>query len=93
VKARTLVIVGGIAAAGGALYYRVRRRQPQPKPDPAADLRQKLDESRAVVEERDEFESAEVPVDQADPGIDARRRELHERARSSIEEMGEPKSD
>ena len=92
-KARTLVIVGGIAAAGGVLYRKLRRRKPQPEPDPAADLRQKLDESRAVVPERDEFESAEVPVDQAEAGIDERRREVHERARAATEEMREPKPD
>ena len=30
---------------------------------------------------------AEIPVDQAEPGIDERRRNVHERAQASIEEM------
>ena len=86
-RRRKLLIGGGIAVAGGAVYRRLRRRKPAPEPDPAQELRQKLDESRATVQERDEFESGEVPVDQAEPGIDQRRRDVHERAQASIEEM------
>jgi hypothetical protein len=86
---RKLLIGGGIAVAGGALYRKLRRKDAQQKHDPALELRRKLDESRAVVEERDEFESAEVPVDQAEPGIDERRRDVHRRAQASIDEMGD----
>jgi hypothetical protein len=81
------LIGGGIAVAGGALYRRLRGRHGEEKPDPSLELRRKLDESRAVVQERDEFEAAEVPVDQAEPGIDERRRQAHERAQASMEEM------
>ena len=49
--------------------------------------RRKLDESRSVADERDEFEGAEVPVDQAEPDVDERRREAHERGRSVLEDM------
>jgi hypothetical protein len=84
---RRLLIGGGIAIAGGALYRRLRGRHHEEKPDPALELRRKLDESRAVVQERDEFESAEVPVDQAEPGVDERRRDVHRRAQSSIDDM------
>ena len=84
---RKLLIGGGIAVAGGALYRKLRRKGAPHKPDPALELRQKLDESRAVVEERDEFEAAETPVDQAEPGIDERRRDVHRRAQASIDEM------
>jgi hypothetical protein len=84
-----LLIGGGVAVAGGALYRRVRGRHREEKPDPALELRRKLDESRAVVEERDEFEAAEIPVDQAEPGIDERRRDVHRRAQSSLENMRE----
>jgi hypothetical protein len=90
---RKLWLTGGIALAGGALYRKVRRKKSDPEPDPADELRRKLDESRALVQERDEFESAEVPVDQAEPGIDERRREVHERARASIEEMRDPEAE
>jgi hypothetical protein len=82
-----------MAVAGGAIYRKVRRKKRAPEPDPAAELRQKLDESRAIAQERDEFESAEVPVDQAEPGVDERRREVHERARASLEEMQDPKTE
>src|SRR6266566_9657500 len=49
-----------------------RRREPVPvAADPRAEeLRRKLEESRSIVEERDEFEGAEVTVDRAEPGPD-----------------------
>jgi hypothetical protein len=77
--------------AGGAAAYRAWRRQPAPaEADPAAALREKLAEARAAGESRDEFESGEVPVDAApDPDVDARRRAVHEQARSAIDEMRE----
>ena len=70
--------------------------------DPRAEeLRQKLDESRAVVDERDEFEAGETPVDEADPGeavddrrradpdaaVEDRRQSVHERGRAAAEQM------
>ena len=90
-RRRKLLIGGGIAVAGGALYRKLRRRKPPSEPDPASELRQKLDESRAITQERDEFEAGEVPVDQAEPGVGERRREVHEQAKATIEEMQEPK--
>jgi hypothetical protein len=89
VQRRKLLIGGGIAVAGGALYRKLRRKKPPPEPDPALELRRKLDESRAVVQERDEFEAAEVPVDQAEAAIDERRRDVHRRAQASIDEMND----
>jgi hypothetical protein len=86
-RRRKLLIGGGIAVAGSALYRKLRRKKPPPEPDPAVELRRKLDESRATVEERDEFESGEVTIDQAEPGIDERRRDVHRRAQASIDEM------
>jgi hypothetical protein len=74
-----------MAVAAGAAYRAVRRRGRSPADgDPAAELRRKLDESRAIVEERDEFESAETPVDRA---VEERRREVHDEARAAIDEM------
>lgn len=84
---RKLWITGGITVAGGALFRVLRRRK---QPDPALELRRKLDESRSLVAERDEFEGAEVPVDQAEPGVDERRREVHERGRSTLDDMRGP---
>ena len=92
-KRRKLLIGGGIAVASGAIYRKLRRKKRDPEPDPAAELRQKLDESRALTQERDEFEAAEVPVDQAEPGVDERRREVHDRAQASIDEMRDPKAE
>ena len=54
-------------------------------PDPADSLRAKLEESRALVGERDAFEEGETPVDQADPA--ARRRSVHEQARARLDEL------
>ena len=79
------------AAAGALAVWRWRRRKPQVEQDPAESLRAKLEESRAVADERDRFEERETPVDEAaDPGAadpDARRRSVHEGARARIDEL------
>ena len=62
-----------------------RKPKPAPAPDPADALRAKLEESRALVDEREAFEEGETPVDEADP--DARRRSVHEQARSRLDEL------
>ncbi len=54
--------------------------------DPAAELRRKLDESRAVVDEREEFEAGETPVDRAE-SIEDRRRRVHEAGRAALDDM------
>jgi hypothetical protein len=51
----------------------------------ADDLRRRIEESRLLLDERDEFEGAETPVDEADP--EARRRDVHDRARQMVERM------
>ena len=76
---------GGVGALGA---WRWLRRKPKPAPpaeDPAESLRAKLEESRALVDERDSFEEGETPVDQADPN--ARRRSVHEQARARLDEL------
>lgn len=89
--------MGAAIAALGALTARfLRRKREQPaEADPrAGELRQRLQESRAVVSEREEFEAAETPVDEVEPvadgpaqDVDERRREIHDRARAAAEEM------
>ena len=79
----------GVFAVAGMLR---RRREPAvAAPDPRAEeLRRKLDESRALVEERDEFEGAEVTVDRAEPAPEdpeSRRRAVHDSARETVEQM------
>ena len=87
VRARTAWL-GAIGVAGAAVVRALRRKPaalPQP-PDPRAEeLRQRLDESRALVDEREEFESAETPVDEAE--VDDRRRAVHERGRAAADQM------
>ena len=86
-KRRKLLITGGIALVGGALYRKLRRKKRAAEPDPADELRRRLDESRSTTGEREEFEAGEVPVDQAEPTVDERRKDVHEQAQSSIDEM------
>lgn len=85
-KAR-FAAVGG--ALGGLAVWRLLRRKshaPAPQPDPAAELRAKLEESKPLVGERESFEEAETPVDAA-PDPESRRREVHEAARARIDEL------
>lgn len=87
VKPRLALLVGGLAVAGGAVFRVVRGRRRASGPDPAEELRRKLDESRSIVEEREEFEAAETPVDRVEPQAAERRRAVHEQARATIDEM------
>jgi hypothetical protein len=97
---RRLLRWAGAALGGLALYRLLRRRaqdgpdeEPLPEAPPAEDraeeLRRRLEESRALVEEREAFEEGETTVDQADPdeSVDRRRREVHESARTAADEM------
>ena len=82
--------LGWLAGAVGAVAaVRRLRRRPVHDGDPrAAELRRKLDESRTLVEERDEFEAAETPVDAAgDTEPEARRKAVHESGRAAAERM------
>jgi hypothetical protein len=82
-----------LALFGGFTLFRFvrRRREPQDRPDPRAEeLRRKLAESRAMVEERDEFEAAELTIDLAEPAPEdpgSRRRAIHESARETVRQM------
>ena len=60
---------------------------------PADELRAKLAESRSIADERDTVEAGETTVDAApDPvpasDVDARRRDVHERARRDLDDLG-----
>jgi hypothetical protein len=86
VRGRTAWIAGALGAAGVA--YRALRRRPRQAADPRADeLRRKLDESKAAGDDRDEFESGETPVDQAEPSLDEKRAAVYERGQAAAREM------
>ena len=88
---RFAFLTGGVAL-GTAAVWRAIRRKPRPEPvvDPRADeLRARLDESRAVVDDREEFEAAETPVDAVDamPDADERRGAVHAEGRAAVDRM------
>jgi hypothetical protein len=87
-------VAGGIGVAAAVVYRALKPHQPLPAPpapgpDPRADaLRDRIAESQTMVEEREEFESAETTVDQADAGaLDERRRHVHERGQAALDRM------
>lgn len=99
---RLAFLTGGLAVSLAALWRMIRRRPPgwvelEPVDPRAEQLRRRLEESRPVVEEREEFEAAETTVDSVeavpeDP--EARRRAVHAEGRSTVDRMrgddGEP---
>ncbi|TMM02979.1 MAG: hypothetical protein E6G02_10410 [Actinobacteria bacterium] len=89
---RAAWIAGVLGAAGVA--YRALRRQPQPAADPRADeLRRKLNDSKQLVEEREEFESGETAVDEVEPPtLEGKRAAVHERGHAAAREMRGPKN-
>jgi hypothetical protein len=82
-------------AAGGLAAYRAVKGRPRAQ-DTAVDgraeeLKARLEAARAAEDDRDDFESGEVTVDEAlDPG--ARRAQVHEQGRAALDEMREPQS-
>ena len=102
-----LAWLGGAALGAVALARALTRRLPPPAqapapqsepsgPDPRAEeLRTKLAQAREVADEREEFEGAETPVDQAEPISDpeARRRSVHESGRAAADRMRSSRPD
>jgi hypothetical protein len=92
---RRLAFLGGIAVAVAAVWRTIRRRpagwvEIEPVDPRAEELRQRLEESRPVIDDREEFEAAETTVDavEATPeDPEARRRAVHAEGRSIVEEM------
>jgi hypothetical protein len=92
VQGRLALLLGGAVVAGAAAYRALRRRSPAPiVPEPHVEaLKSKLAEARVVVDDREEFESAETPIDQAETvptKLGDRRRSVHERGRQVADEM------
>jgi len=92
VQGRLALLLGGAVIAGAAAYRALTRRPPAPVvPEPHVEaLKARLAESKAVVAEREEFESGETPVDRAEPlpsEVGDRRASVHERGRAAAEQM------
>ena len=95
--------IAAALALGAALLLRSRRPLPLPgqaeerASDPRAEeLRRRLEESRTLVEEREEFESAETTVDNAQAtggDLEERRRRIHDEGRIAAERMRGPSRD
>ena len=89
-RSRLAWLLAGFGLAA-AIAARLRSRPApyvpdEPAPDPRADeLARRIAESRAVIDEREEFEAAETPLDEADP--ESRRREIHDRGRAAVDRM------
>ena len=78
--------------AGAAAYRALVRRPSAPTvPEPHVEaLKTKLAEARDAAEDREEFESAETPIDQAEsvpPELAERRRSVHDRGREMADQM------
>jgi hypothetical protein len=97
---RRLLTLSSGAIAGFGLYRLLAGRrpapvyegppEPEPRDDPRAEeLRRRLAEARTMVEEREEFEAAETPVDRAEPApeVDERRRRVHDEGRRTAQRM------
>jgi hypothetical protein len=88
---RGLGWLGGALGLAALWRLRGRRRPAQPPaPDPAAELRARLDQARTAADDRDEFDAAEgQPLDEAEPprSLEERRRAIHARAQEALGEM------
>jgi hypothetical protein len=83
---RLLALLAGGLGLGALLrrHSRAAKPAPAPAPSPADDLRAKLDASKAPVEEQ-AAEQASVETED----VDARRADVHARARQVIDDLGE----
>jgi hypothetical protein len=95
---RLLTGIGG--ALGLAWLWRFLRREQEAQrveqPDPAAELRAKLEQAREAADDRDEFDAAEgQPLDEAERplSLEERRRAIHDKAQQALGEMNRPGGD
>ena len=91
-QGRLALLLGGAVVAGATAYRALTRRPPAPVvPEPHVEaLKARLAESKALVEEREEFESGETTIDLAEPvptELGDRRRSVHDRGREVAEQM------
>ena len=85
--------LAGVGLATVFAWFFRRRRKPQTtpsQPNPAEELKQKLAETRAEAPGAQPEPKEPEPETEA-AGLDERRRDVHERARASIDKMrGQP---
>jgi hypothetical protein len=88
------LIVGIAGALGAAAFWRRRRQKKAHElpaagtgPDPAVELRAKLAESRATDDPAEEHDRISADPDAGPLDPETRRRTVHERARSSIDDL------
>lgn len=81
-------------ALGLAAVWRLKQRATEaferPQPDPADELRARLQQARDAPDDRDEFDAAEgQPLDEVGDArsIEERRRAIHEQAQQALGEM------
>jgi len=89
-----LAWVAGAVGAAGVAYKALRRGRDHAHeaPDPRADeLRRKLNDSKQLVDEREQFESGETAVDEVDSTtLEDKRAAVHERGHAAAREMRGP---
>ena len=81
-------LLAALAGLLGLAWWRSRPKPAAPDhaPDPADALRARLAEAR-LADDREEFEAGEKPVDEVPDDVEARRRDVHERARREIDDL------
>ncbi|HEY7691249.1 MAG TPA: hypothetical protein VH816_02810 [Gaiellaceae bacterium] len=90
---RALAWLGG--ALGLAWLWRKLQPQPAPpvaapEPDPAAELRERLEQAREAADDRDDFDAAEGQTldEVGEPrSLEERRRAIHEQVQQTLGEM------
>jgi hypothetical protein len=93
-----------LAGLGGAfgLAWLWRRLKPSAEPqqeagpDPAVELRSRLEQAREAADDRDEFDAAEgQPVDEVEQprSIQDRRQAIHDKAQQALGEMNRSEPD
>ena len=92
---RLALLLAGFGLARLFFWRRPEGLAPPPEAEPELDpraeaLRAKLAEGKEIVEEREEFEAAETPVDEVtgpEAEVEGRRKAVHERGRAAADEM------
>jgi hypothetical protein len=88
---RALAWLGG--ALGLAWLWRRLHQKPtpaEPEPDPAAELRERLEQARETSDDRDEFDAAEgQTLDEVGQprSLEERRQAIHEQVQQTLGEM------